>query len=337
MDAAKQDALDALKVPLGTVTGFSADELAQGKDLGSMNFQRGKELFNQTIALAAELKALPIDLLPIGTIREFQGPFDQLASLLNQIAGFTLSGQQNPESVRNALIQQLQQHYDQAFVVVTPHLSYLSLKSAQVQETMRRSAELLKDTQDKATTGLADIADKQKQIDDIVQAARDAVAKIGVAQFATRFEQVSREHADSSRTWLIATALLGLGTIGVAISFVWLLPPVGTLADLPALQRVLTKIVVVSILYFSAIWAGRNYRSHRHLSVVNAHRQNALATFETFVSAASDGATKNAVLLEATRCIFSPSVTGYLGAEEDTGNSRVVEVLKNVGTGSGAN
>ena len=100
----------------------------------------------------------------------------------------------------------------------------------------------------------------------------------------------------------------------------------------------MTKIIVISLIYFAAIWASRNYRAHRHLNVVNSHRQNALMTFQTFVKAAGDEdkETKNAVLLEATRCIFSPTSTGYLGGDQETPSSSIVEVLtKTVGSVGG--
>lgn len=335
MDQAKEQAVTALRAQLDAIAGYSPDVLAEGKDLGAINFRTGKPLFDQAISLAAEFRALPIDLLPIATIQQLQSPVQQLATGLKQVADFTLVGQQNPEGQRNSLLSQAQSHYDQAFTAITPHLAYLSLKSAQVQETMRRSAELLVDTQSKVNDALTDLKTKQTEVDGIVRAARDAAAKIGVAQFATQFEKVAKDHSDASAQWLKGTAVLALLTVLVALSFLWLLPPLGELKDLAALQRIITKLVVISIFYFAAVWAGRNYRAHRHLAVVNSHRQNALATFETFVKAASDEPTKNAVLLEATHCIFSPSVTGYLGADEEAGGNRVVEILKTVGGSSG--
>lgn len=113
--------------------------------------------------------------------------------------------------------------------------------------------------------------------------------------------------------------------------FTSFMPPLTDMGDPATIQRIITKIIVISIFYYAALWSSRNYRSHRHLSVVNKHRQSALSTFETFVNAAADQQTKNAVLLEATHCIFSPAVSGYLGADEENPSNRIVEVLKTVG------
>lgn len=178
---------------------------------------------------------------------------------------------------------------------------------------------------------------KMVEMDSIVKAAQDAAAKVGVAHFATKFEEIAKEHDTQAGNWLKATALLGVATAAVAILFLWLLPPLSDIKDAATIQRIITKVVVISVFYFAALWSSRNYRAHRHLAVVNNHRQNALSTFQTFVKAAGDDQQiKNAVLLEATRCIFSPAVTGYLGADEEVNpTNRMVEILNTVSGAAG--
>jgi hypothetical protein len=334
MDPAKEQAVQALTTQLDEIVAYDSSSLAEGKDLGAINFKAGESLFAQSIEMASEFRSLPLDLLPVATLQQLQAPIQQMAAGLKQVAEFTLVGQQNPEGKRDSILNQAQTYHDQAFTALTPHLAYLSLKSAQVQETMRRSAELLENTQTKVTTALGDIEKKKTEIDGLVRAAKDATAKIGVAQFATQFEDIAKEHTDASRHWLIATAALGILTVVVAIVSIYLLLPTGTLDDPGTVQRIITKLVIISIFYFAALWASRNYRAHRHLSVVNKHRQSALATFETFVKAADDDQTKSAVLLEATHCIFSPAVSGYLGADEEGPANRIIEILKTAGGGS---
>jgi len=337
MDPTKQQAVDALVAQLEEIVAYDPASLAEGKDLGAINFKNGESLFAQSIEIAKEFRALPLDLLPIATLKQLQSPVQQLAAGLKQVNDFTLVGQQNPEATRDSLLNQAQSYHDQAFTALTPHLAYLSLKSAQVQETMRRSAELLEDTQKEVSDALSDIEKKKTEIDGVVRAAKDAAAKIGVAQFATQFEEIANEHKKTGKYWLLATALLGILAVCVAIASVYFLLPTGELREPGTIQRIITKLVIISIFYFAALWASRNYRSHQHLSVVNKHRQSALATFETFVKAANDEQTKNAVLLEATRCIFSPAPSGYLGAEEEVPANRIIEILKTVGGGTVTN
>ena len=68
---------------------------------------------------------------------------------------------------------------------------------------------------------------------------------------------------------------------------------------------------MLGVLSYALVWSGRTYRAEAHNQIVNEHRRDALATFETFVGATSDPATKNAVLVQSTQCIFSHRPSGY--------------------------
>ena len=97
------------------------------------------------------------------------------------------------------------------------------------------------------------------------------------------------------------------------------------------IQLVIAKVILFSLLLSALVWAGRVYRSHQHNFVVNQHRQNALASFETFAEAAKDDQTKSAVLLQATNCIFAPQTSGYADSSaEATGSPQVMEIIRNM-------
>jgi hypothetical protein len=329
----KQESITWLRTEFEKIMKFDAGSLATGKDLGAMNFKAGEPLFRQMIDTVKELNSLPLDVLPMQTLQQLQSPVGQIAPIFTQISNFSLIGNQNPEATRNQLLAQAQQHHDALLLHAMPSIPYLTLKSTQGQEMVRRNTELLTETSNKVNAYVQELEQKRGEMDSIVKATRDAAAKVGVAQFATRFEETADDHDKVSKAWLGAAIALGLATAGVALALIWLLPPIGTL-DAAAIQRIITKLVIISVFYLSAVWAAGNYRAHRHLWVVNKHRQNALATFQTFVHGAGDDMqTKNAVLLEATRCVFSPSITGYLsgGADEEAPISRVVEILKATG------
>jgi hypothetical protein len=329
MDDAKQDALKALRGPLDEIAGYEASVLSEGKDLGSMNFREGEQLFQQIIDLANKARALPLALLPLPIILQLHSSTKKNAAVLKQIAEFTLAGQENPENQRNALLENAGTQYDQFLTAFMPYIPYLTLQSAQVQDLITESKKLVEDVRAEAKEFVTFMEERRTETESIVKSAQDAAAKIGVAHFATKFKEIAASHASASKIWLGVSAGLGLGTAGVALAFLEWLPISGGFGEAATLQQIVTKLVVISVMYFAAIWSSKNYRSHRHLFVVNTHRQNALMTFETFVKAAGDEdkETKNAVLLEATRCIFTPSVCGYLGGDQETPSSSIIEVL----------
>lgn len=238
------------------------------------------------------------------------------------------------EEIRLSL-QGLEQRCKDFCTRVFPIYSYLSFKADSFRSGITQIEEVLRGTRERADQELKAIEKSKAELDSIVQVARDTASQAAVSYHAQEFGKIAQEHIDASKQWLKASIVLACITIAVAVIFLLLLPPLGALNEAATIQRLITKIVIASILYYAAIWSTKNYKTHRHLAVVNLHRQSALKTFEAFVKAsASDEQTKNAVLLEATRCIFAPSNTGYLGADEENPSSRIIEIFKNVGGGS---
>ena len=140
-----------------------------------------------------------------------------------------------------------------------------------------------------------------------------------------------------AKVWLGISILIAIGMIFFAVkSF-------DVLKDNPDfmkesknyIQWIVTRIAVISVIYGAALWSAKNYKINRHLFVVNQHRSSALRTFEAFIVASSDEETKNAILLEATHCIFAHSNTGFLGKDEELPANRIIEILKPFGKNAG--
>lgn len=82
------------------------------------------------------------------------------------------------------------------------------------------------------------------------------------------------------------------------------------------------------------VLSARNFLSHKHNAIVNRHRQNALMTHRALIEAASDHGIREAIMVQAAGCIFSPQNTGY-ASNASTGESAnpksVVELLSKAG------
>ena len=142
-----------------------------------------------------------------------------------------------------------------------------------------------------------------------------AAAEVGVAQHAVHFKDEAAEHLKLSRYWLYAAGLLGFATAAFGVFSLYYYQTTGiSLTTAQSVQLAISKLVVFSVLYFAAIWSGKTYRAKWHNYVVNKHRQNALSTFETFVKAAGDEQTKNAVLYRQLNLSSFPRTPGLLAA-----------------------
>jgi hypothetical protein len=94
---------------------------------------------------------------------------------------------------------------------------------------------------------------------------------------------------------------------------------------------------MLSVLYFVLVWCVRVFRSHVHNETVNRHRANALRTFSIFVEGASSDQIRDAVLVQASQCIFSPQATGFVSGQESdsAGTPQIFEIIRGASQASG--
>ncbi|MCI0456761.1 MAG: hypothetical protein L0Z62_07260 [Gemmataceae bacterium] len=297
--------------------------LLRRTDLGRLNFESQESNLAKVIGMAKDAIHLPLEHLPPTTVEELLGA---LQPTLDSLRGFESFNPTHGGDVQGAHTKCITR-FTSAFGNLAPRLMlalpYLAFKAGRGSEQLESLKLAVQQTQEiKAEAEAAR------------DAARDAGASIGVGRFSKVFKDSADEHDKSSHKWLMATTVVALATVVVALLVVFLFPADGEARLSALIQGVITRLAVILVLFYAAVWCGRNYRAHRHLAVLNRHRQAALTTFETFVHGASDDQTKNAVLLEATRCIFTAGSTGYTGAEDEGPGSRIIEIFKTV-AGSG--
>jgi hypothetical protein len=159
-----------------------------------------------------------------------------------------------------------------------------------------------------------EIEKKRGEIGDIIVAAREAAASVGVAHFTADFTAESTEQDESADRWLKATGAVAVLTLAVAIGLVFV--PIRPDATTPqVIQMFTSKVVILGSLFTATIWCGRLYKAARHQGSISKHRANALRTFQAFTKAASDDESRNAILMETTKSIFAITPTGYLDNE----------------------
>ena len=158
---------------------------------------------------------------------------------------------------------------------------------------------------------------------------QDAAKKAGVSKHTVHFKEEANTAKLVALAWLSVAVFLAVAIVLYVIFHVE--PTLATLVNPTAIELVkesLPRLLVVFVLSFGMIWAAKNVSASTHNFVVNRHRQNALASFETFVEGASGKEVKDAVLIQATSAIFSPQDTGYAKGELPHPVSQVFEVLK---------
>lgn len=88
-------------------------------------------------------------------------------------------------------------------------------------------------------------------------------------------------------------------------------------------------MLIFSVMAYMLFLSAKNFLNHKHNAIVNKHRQNALMTHSALVESSGDDGVRDAVLLQASSCIFSPQPTGYTsGSDNELSNQKsMVEIL----------
>lgn len=322
--------LDILNKNLETINSVKIEDLIRENNLSSnLNFKKGEYIFSGALGLFNELTQVNLGKIPYNIINEINSYATNFLSFIKRIKEFT-ELQTSPAQSRDDIINQLESQYKDYFKNISPIIAY-SIKKGTDFEKLENEA---RNRVNEINKVKLEIEKQQKESLDSANSTiaklRVAASEVGVAQHSIHFKKESDEHLKSSRYWLIATIFMALATVSWGIVTFFLQPRSSELSDV--VQFAFSKLIILSGLYYALVWCAKNYGAHKHNSIMNKHRQNALNTFETFIKAAeNDPDTKNAVLLQTTQSIFSSQSSGFINSEnENDSQNKIIEIFRNV-------
>jgi hypothetical protein len=178
---------------------------------------------------------------------------------------------------------------------------------------------------------LDEVQNIRKSMATLLSDSQEAAKSIGAGRHAEAFKMLSDQYKKNAAFWLRWTVVIVVVfSILVIASGIWTF---SIPKDDPGrlVQVVVGKVVLLGVLYYLLVLFARSYRANAHLAAVNLHRATALQIFATFADATADEQTKNAILLETTRSIYSHTSTGFLVGEDPSSPVQIVEILKALG------
>ena len=307
------------------LAGIDAEDLAR-KDLGPFNFEGAVGDIQKSIALFTPLLTTPLDAVPDQIVNELLSVATEALQSLQAIQDFSPVNLENPTQERDNLVNQVQgQHLG--------HWQTVSrvLRPMPTDESLNEFVDRIRKASDQADTSTRELQRKLDEANQIVASMRDAAAATGARRHVQLFRAEADDHKKAAERWLrwLVGLLVAAGSVGIGVFFVF--PP--QIADPTSLtiylQQAAPRILVLTLFLYGVRMTRQVYGSHKHNETLNRHRQNALDTFETFVQATEDPQTRSAVLLEATRSIFSVQSSGYLAREREYADSaQVLEILR---------
>jgi len=324
--------LNQVNERLEKILSYSIEELIREEELGTQfSFKEIEDIIVKIIDLFKRVKEVNLQEVPYSLLNSFNGQINQAITYFDQAKTFDPK-LNNASATRTGIINNIQNKYDNYYTHSVPILSIGLLNSNDLSVERSKLNQLIAELENQRKEAKEESEKKLKELNDILESAKSAATQVGVSKHSSVFKTESEFHETESKKWLKYTTriLIGIVVAAIGLAFLGMLFTDNT----EIVQFTITKVVVLTALFYGLSITNRNYKAHKHNAIMNKHRQNALSTFETFSSAASaDDQTKNAVLLETTHSIFSNQRTGYLKTEgENDSNSKIVEIIKNVTT-----
>jgi hypothetical protein len=308
--------------------GFQQKNLTSRPEWGSIHFEKAGLDYERIFKVASDLNALPLHFLNQDAISVLRDRLTRVNQTLTAIDTFTVT--QNSFNNRDTWVNELNERANQFISDCASWIPFLYLFGNALTNRIN-------ELQAEATKAQGAVSESQKVLDDrlaqadkVLVRAREASAIAGAAEFTHAFDTEATQQERGAQSWLYASILMAFITIVIASALWWFtedkLDP-GVLV-----QKFGTKLVILAFMFTATMWCGKMYKALKHQAFANRHRALSLQTFQAFSNAGSDATTKNAVLLEATRAIFTSSQSGYIdqGGAAQESDIKIIEVVKSV-------
>ncbi|MEH0373892.1 hypothetical protein [Vibrio mimicus] len=315
--------LEATRKSLDRIQTFDAKSLAREAELGrTFDFSGVVAPASKLIRLYNQLALSTLDDFPDSILSQIKQTADADFNRFQQAIDFdpTAVVNQNPTQPRDQIIQQVTSAYDQTFQKLFPYISYGTSKSVDFQRMENEARAMIQNVKDEATGITKELAAHQEQAENVLADVRKVAAEQGVSQQAIYFKDESETHEQAAEYWKVKTiqAAIALGFYAFCTLFIHKLSWFKPEDNLQALQLMTSKVLIFGVMAYLLFLAAKNFLSHKHNSIVNKHRQNALMTYKALTDAAVTEETKDIVLNHAASCIFSPQDTGYIKNENSS-------------------
>lgn len=308
--------------------------LIREEELGkALSFSNFFDDFARIINFFKKLTYLDISTLPTSQLTTLKNNITSFLSKIESIKTFTVDANNamaERDAAANALISQYQYFFDQ----LSPIITYCEKEGTDYQALQLEVNKIVEDINAKYVEISEEFDQRKSELDIVIDAVKKAAQEVGVTQHTINFESASKKYKTLSYYWLVAISVTTVIIIFASL-FAFNSPieidPNDSYASYRFIQAAIARFTALFTLLIILFWEVRNYNAAQHNFIINQNKQNALSTFETFVSAARDEETKNAVLIQTTRAIFSNLPSGYLKNESaDDGTSQIIEIAKSV-------
>ena len=322
---ARRKLLEETTPSLTRVQEFDPDSIARVEELGTeLNFELGVEHAERLVELFKEVSLEVLSELSHQKLTALKQQADAQFNILEQVRQFSASA---GLPARDGLLKQLEEGYDAVFEALWPVVAYSVRRTVDFARLDREARAAIQGIKDRTKAQEVALASRVTEAESALDEVRRAAEEQGVSQQASYFKAAADTHAEEADKWLKSTWWLTglLAAYAIATLFLHNIELMAPGNAYETVQLAVSKVLIFATLASLVLLCARNYRAHRHNSVINSHRRDSLATYRALVEAAGDKANRDIVLARAAETIFGSNSTGYAEADR-SGSSSMVSV-----------
>jgi hypothetical protein len=263
--------IENIKNTIAEITSEPIDALITNQTKwGPLNFESSRIDLDLIFNLCHHLANLPIEILPENTANSVLGAINGCKAEVDKIRTFSIENNTNPTQQKDEIVGHIKRVGEALLIATQGWIPFLAFQKGDIQKNIAELNSAVSVAKGLIEAANVDIALKKKALEDIVSAARDASATVGVAHFTADFSSKEEKLEGEAKNWLIATAIFGLITVSAAAgSFFIPLPSDSGSAGL--VQFFTSKIILLAILLTATIWCGPIYKAIKHQAATNNH------------------------------------------------------------------
>lgn len=313
------NALHETEVSLTKVQTFDASRLARNKELGDyLNFEEAVPYAERLIALYKKLPVSALKDLPDSAIATVKQYSDTVNNLFVEIFSFK-PDESNSNNNRSSLIGTLRDFFQESFNALSPIIAYATLSETDIDKLKKETQRIIDYHNDKINEQLHTIDDLKNTVKELNEVTRGIASGKGTDYHANCFIEQAKDNNRSSWFWLAVTFTSCAATILYAKHLIDTYKK-DELIDIQLFQYIsqtTPKLIIITILVFSIGFAAKNYFACKHNFSTNRHRHNALITYTAIAAGAKTNAQADAIVGQASACIFSHQATGYASSNDN--------------------
>lgn len=297
--------------------GYDVNSLVRSDELGrDLDFSNAIETANKFKRLYSRISIPAIESLPEKEVKKIHqnatADLKSFQTLLDFTTTAAVPANQTLGSKRDQLIKAFDTRYETTFGQMYPYISYSAAFVTDFKLLEQNARESVDRVKTESETVIGAIKQLKAEADKILGDVRATAAEQGVTQQAIYFGEESSKHSAESNWWFKATASSAGLLCVFAIASLWLHKVIPVASTFDSFQLAVSKFLLFGTLSFVLYLSARNFLAHKHNSIVNKHRQNALLTYKALVDAAGPQPENSVVILnQAANCIFAAQSTGY--------------------------